>query len=351
MKKRSHAQVAPCDQKRRSFLKLSGLLGMSTLSTALVPAQYAEAVLFGRHEYKVSKTRLAMGTVVSMTAIHSSRDEAEEAIGLAFEEIDRLSGLLSRHNGGSPVARLNATGQLTGAPQEVLELVARSLYFHQQTGGAFDITVKPILDHYQERFAAGVAPTETELADVLARVGAEHVRFSGGSIRFNREGMGITLDGIAKGYIVDRASQVLADRGVPNHLVNAGGDIRTSGAAAKGEPWTVAIQDPDKLRDYPSVIRMKDGAIATSGDYEVYYDREKLFHHIVNGRTGRSPELFSSVTVTAPSVMDADALSTSVFVMDAGAGVRYIDSRPEYQCLMIRHDGSTLQSAGWPRKG
>lgn len=88
-----------CDQKRRSFLKLSGLLGLGAASATLLPAEQAEAVLFGKKNYKVSKTRLAMGTFVAMTAIHPSRDEAENAIGQAFEEIDRLSSLLSRYDG------------------------------------------------------------------------------------------------------------------------------------------------------------------------------------------------------------------------------------------------------------
>jgi thiamine biosynthesis lipoprotein len=347
MMKSSNSQQAQCDERRRSFLKLSGALGMSTLATALLPASQAEAVLFGHREYKVTKTRLAMGTYVSMTAIHSSRDEAEEAIGLAFQEVDRLCGLLSRHDAASPVAQLNAMGYLKNAPLEVLELVARSLRHHRQSGGVFDITVKPILDLYQERFAAGEKPDDHDLRAVLNKVGSHKLGLADGGVRFGREGMGITLDGIAKGYIVDRASMFLADRGVRNHLINAGGDIRTSGTAAKGAPWTVAIQDPAKGRDYPSFLRMGDGAVATSGDYEVYYDREKVFHHIVNSGTGRSPELYASVTVLAPSVMDADALSTSVFVMEPDAGLRYIDSRPGCQCFVVGRDGSTRQSAGW----
>jgi len=335
------------DPKRRSFLKLSGLLGLGAAGAALLPVQQAEAVLFGSKEYKVSTTRVAMGTFVTMTAIHNSRDEAENAIGLAFEEIERLNRLLSRYDTGSVVSELNQAGSLVRGELEILELVGRSLYYNRLTGGAFDITVKPLVDLYKERFAAGVKPTDAEISALLPMVGSEHLRFEEGGISFAREGMGITLDGIAKGYIVDRASEVLSKKGVSSHLVNAGGDIRTSGLAARGKAWTVAIQDPGKQKAYPDVVKMGSGAIATSGDYEIYYDREKMFHHIVDSRTGHSPVLSSSVTVKAATVMDADALATSLCVMPPVEGVALVNAQPGLECFLIDRDGRARHSANW----
>lgn len=333
--------------RRRSFLKLSGLLGLGVATASMLPVEQAEAVLFGRKEYKVSRTRLAMGTYVSITAIHPSRDEAENAIGLAFEEIDRLSAVLSRYDSSSPVSALNANGKLTGAPREVVEMVARSIYYNRQTNGAFDITVKPLVDLYKDSFKDGSKPSDAEVEAVLQRVGAEHLRLQGDTIRFTKDQMAITLDGIAKGYIVDRASELLAAKGIANHLINGGGDIRTSGAAAKGKPWTVAIQDPAKQKQYPDVIQMTSGAIATSGNYEVFYDKEKVFHHIVDGRTGLSPEIAASVTVKADTVMDADAMSTSVFVMQPTAGINFINGQPGCECLVVGNNGLVARSKGW----
>ncbi len=342
-----HNSSTQCDQKRRSFLKLSGLLGLGMASATLLPAENAEAFLFGRKEYKVTKTRLAMGTFVAMTAIHSSKDEAEQAIGLAFNEIDRLSGLFTHFEDSSPVGTLNGTGKLEQPPQELLGLIARSLYYYRQTGGAFDITVKPLIDLYKTSFASGNPPGESQIDAVLKRVGMENIRFQSGSVQFAGSGMSITLDGIAKGYIVDRASEVLTANGLSNHLINAGGDIRTSGAAAKGKAWTVAVQDPKKSREYPDIITLQDGAIATSGNYEIYYDKEKLFHHIIDSRTGLSPQLSTSVTVVAPTVMDADALSTSVFVMEPVAGVQFINSQSDCECFIMAKDGTVTRSSGW----
>jgi thiamine biosynthesis lipoprotein len=338
-----------CNPQRRSFLKLSGLLGLGAATAALLPTPHAEAVLFGPKEYKVSSTRLSMGSFLSITAIHSSKDEAENGIGLAWEEIDRLGRLLSRHDADTPVSRLNSTGSLRKAPPEVLEVVARSLYLHRQTGGAFDITVKPLVDLFKERFAAGITPSEAEISALLPRVGSEQLRFSAGDISFARQGMGITLDGIAPGFIVDRVSELLAAKGISNHLINCSGDIRTSGTAAKGKPWTVAIQDPAKQKAYPEVLAMTTGAISTSGSYEVFYDREKMFHHIVTPQTGRSPRLATSVTVKAHSLMDADAFATGIMVMPPAAGVIFADRQPGCECFIVAQDGGFKKSASWNR--
>jgi FAD:protein FMN transferase len=347
MDKNMKNSETPFDQKRRSFLKLSGLLGLGAASAALLPAEKAEAFFFGPKEYKVTETRLAMGTFVAMTAIHPSRDEAEQAIGLAFEEIERLNAMLTHYEARSAIGSFNAAGKLEHAPQEVLELVARSLYYNRETGGAFDITVKPLIDLYKNSFAGNHTPTDSEIDRTLKLVGSDKLRFQSGSLQFSGSDMAITLDGIAKGYIVDKASEVLRVNGVTNHLINAGGDIRSSGLAAKGKAWTVAVQDPAKTKEYPDIITMKDGAIATSGNYEIYYDNEKLFHHIINSKTGYSPHLSSSVTVIAPTVMDADALATSVFVMEPVLGVQFINSQPDCECFIINKDGDISHSKGW----
>ncbi len=328
-------------------MKLSGLLGLGAASAALLPAEKAEAFLFGNKEYKVTETRLAMGTFVAITAIHSSRDEAENAIGLAFAEIDKLNNILTHFEDSSAVGIFNANGKLVEPPQEVVELVARSLYYNRETQGAFDITVMPLVELYKDSFAADHQPSEREISTILQRVGSENLHFQGGALLFGKEKMSITLDGIAKGYIVDKASEVLRKNGISNHLINAGGDIRTSGSAAKGGAWTVAIQDPAKSREYPDIVTMRDGAIATSGNYEIYYDREKLFHHIINSRTGHSPHLSSSVTVTAATAMDADAMATSVFVMEPAAGVSFVNNQVGCECFIIGSKGDVSRSRGW----
>lgn len=333
---------------RRSFLRMSGLLGLGVASGLAIPGP-AEAVKYDRKNYKVSKTRLGIGTIVSMTLIHPSKDQAEEAIGRAFEEIERLTNLMNRFSASAAVSCLNKEGLLKDVPPEMQSVIERSLYYNKLTGGAFDITVKPVVDLFQSKYENGkpLEPSEAELKDLLALVNAAKVKITGRSISFDTPGMGITLDGIAKGFIVDRASEVLSGHKIADHLINAGGDIRTVGSAAEGKPWTVAVQNPFQKKEYPDIIHMRDGAIATSGNYEVYYDKEKMFHHIVNPRTCLSPALSTSVSVVAKSAMDADALSTSVFVMDPEPGTRFINSLPDCHSLVIDRSGKIIKSNHW----
>lgn len=339
--------TTPSDHKRRSFLKLCGLLGLGAAGTALLPVEQAETLLFGKKEYKATQTKLCMGSFLSITVFHSSRAAAENAIGLAFAEVDRLGKLLSRHDSSTPVAHLNQTGTLAAAPPEVMEVINRSLYFNRLTNGAFDITVQPVVDLYKNRFANGHAPTEAEIAALLPQVGSEFIAVNDATISFRRDGMGVTLDGIAPGYIVDRVSALLTKLGAPDHLINASGDIRTSGTAAKAGQWTVAIQDPNHQKAYPDIVRMGTGAISTSGSYEIYYDQEKTFHHIVTPQTGHSPTLATSVTTVATSVMEADALATGMMVMTPAEGLRLINTLPHCQCFIIGRDTTTTHSPGW----
>ena len=336
-----------CLFSRRAFLKMAGLLGGGACAGPFLSLPEAQAFLFNRREYKVSATRLAMGTFVALTAIHHSRDQAEEAFGRAFEEVNRLSALLSRHDQDSPVAEFNRNGVLRELPKELTDVVSRSLYFHSFTGGAFDITVKPLLDLYQSSFKEGKQPTPAAISGALESVDGDAVRMDEGRLEFTKNGMGITLDGIAKGYIVDKISELLLKNGIENHLINAGGDIRANGAAAKGRKWKIAIQDPNKEGHYPDVLSLGSRSVATSGNYEIYYDKEKLFHHIVNPDTGHSPQLSASVSILAPSVTEADALSTAVFVMEPEAGVAFIDRCPNYECFVIDRNGNTRNSARW----
>ncbi|MCD6262637.1 MAG: FAD:protein FMN transferase [Deltaproteobacteria bacterium] len=332
---------------RRSFLKLSGLLGVSTMASTIMPVKPAEAFLFNRKEYKISEMRLAMGTFVSITAIHKSRSQAEDAFAQAFEEINRLTSILSRFQEESPVYELNSTGKIKGIPKELKDVLIDAQALYRRSYGAFDITVKPIIDLYKECSDRGYDPDSNQIANVLQRVGGSYLKLDGNSLYFTRSNMGITLDGIAKGYIVDKVSYILKKNGIKNHLINAGGDIRTSGTAANGKKWTIAIQDPHKQRRYPDLIHMNNGAVATSGNYEVYYDKQKVFHHITNPRTGLSPQQSVSVSVMAPTVQKADALSTTVFVLEPQKGINFINSQPECECFIIEHNGIIKRSSGW----
>jgi thiamine biosynthesis lipoprotein len=333
---------------RRAFLKISGVLGMG-VTTCPVGVSLAEAVRFDKGLFKVSRSRPCMGTLVSIMAFDPSKEKAQGAIELAFEEMERLTRLMSRYDPNSPVASLNRDGFLEGMPPELHFVVRASMRYHTMSDGLFDITVKPILDMYAQ-FAqglAGVSAHAHKIHDMLNLVDARLISMNRKAIAFTREGMGITLDGIAKGIIVDEAAEILKRRGVQHALINAGGDIRTVGDKGNNRPWNIAIEDPLKRNNYPDIIQIKDGAVATSGNYEAFFDREKILHHIVSPKNGLSPLINASVSVQAPTAMEADALSTTLFLLNPGRGMRLMHALPHCECLVVTRNNMKIKSRGW----
>jgi len=324
-------------------LRRLGLARVESPDVALSAARVASSL------WQVSAERPAMGTLVSVTALGASRERLEEAIGRSFEAMHRLIGLLTRFDGASPVSLLNETGRLDDPPPEVRDVVAHALDYHRITRGAFDVSVAPLVDLFWDRLVreTPVEPTPGEVAEALERVGAGHVVLSPRRIGLGRPGMRLTLDGIAKGYIVDAICAELDRGGARRFLVDAGGDIRARGTNADGRPWTIAVEHPWRRGDYPDAIALTDAAVATSGNYERYYDAKHSFHHIIEAATGRSPAHCSSVSVVAPTAMAADALATAVFVMGPRQGLAFIEALPGCACLILDHEGLAHPSRAW----
>ena len=285
-----------------------------------------------------------MTTRVAVTVLADSPHRGRDLAGLAFEEMDRVVPLLNRHLPSSAVSVLNDQGRLRQAPEELTMVLREARRVHDVSAGIFDATVKPLVD-WTASAAADTAPTPprelVELVDMRA------VRVRRRSVHLSRQGMGLTLDGIAKGHVVDRMAAVLDGQGSRNWLIDAGGDIRVAGSREDGSPWRIGVQDPDKSGVYPAVTELHRGAVATSGGYERYYDRIGRRHHIVNSATGRSPVLVRSASVHAPTTMMADALATTVFAMEPQRAVAFINAIPGCSCLLVDSAGQTLRSRGW----
>jgi len=327
---------------------LDALLDMGLTPVDLPPVT-CEAEKIGKRKFRIVSARPAMGTLVSVTMIHSSIEGAEEAAGRTFEEIDRLSGILSRHDDSAALAYLNLEGQLKDVPAELYEVVQRAFHYNMISSGSFDISVKPLIDLLESgtELQSSAAPAPEDLKAALELTGLDNLKVTEHSIQFTRQGMGLTLDGIAKGFIVDRAADVLKKHKVENYLINAGGDIRTAGKREDRKPWTVAIQDPLKSGEFPDIMRLSNRAVATSGGYEIYFDPRMESHHIINSVTGLSPTMNLSVSVVAPTTMTADALATTLFLTAQAQGIALIESLPGCEALIIDRTGSQMKTKGW----
>ena len=209
------------------------------------------------------------------------------------------------------------------------------------------MTVAPLLNLYNSSFSeTGAAPPREEVRRALALVGFQHVHVSEGEIAFGKAGMAVTLDGIAKGYIVDQAVEVLRKLGATSVLVNAGGDMASTGESLGGDPWRIGLQDPRVAGGSLGVLGLRGESVATSGDYVHYLTPDMNLHHILDPRTGTSPEHTSGVSVVAPSAMTADALSTATLVLGPREGMELLDLLDGIEGMIVTKDQTVLSSRG-----
>ncbi len=326
---------------RRSFLQGSALAG-----AALLVYPTAALANFMPKASAYTQTRILLGTFVSITAIHESKTLAEEALGHAFAKVSALEGELSRHK-SSALTELNAQGKLLHAPQSLVHVLQQAQQVHHISAGAFDVTVAPLLDVYRkaQNPTGNVHLDAADIAAAKELMLAQEVHMSPDHIRLGRKGMELTLDGIAKGYIADMASAVLCAHGVQNHLINAGGDIRTSGQKSQQSPWHVAIENPARKGESLTSVHL-NGAIATSGNYEMYYDAARKHHHLIDPKQAQSAQFSTSVTVTAPTALEADAWATALSAMPVPKALKLINNLPNHQCLLV-YGEQLFMSQGW----
>lgn len=326
---------------RREVLRITAVTGVA----AVFGGGVATALLRQLGLHRVAETRSLMGTVVTLTVVHPEADEARRMIGAGFAEMVRLESILSRHRRDTPVGALNATGSLERPPAELVTVLACARTVSGASAGAFDVTVLPLVRLWEASFAAtGRPPSDQAIETTRRLVDYRRLDVSEDRVAFADTGMALSLDGIAKGFVVDRAVETLVARGADRVLVDAGGDMATAGAGSVREPWSVGIQDPHRPRELVDVVRLAGECVATSGDYQQSFTRDRRHHHIVDPRTGRSPEVLSSASVVAPSAMQADALSTAVMVLGPDAGVALLDSTPGAAGVIVNKIGERIRT-------
>ena len=299
---------------------------------------------------RVIGTGVAMDTqVVIQIPAHDEVDirQAREAIREAFREIDRIEELMSATDPASEIYRLNNSGtQWVGLSEEVIYVLMKAQEYSALTDGSFDVTVKPLVDFWMEEVRlSGKLPTADRLSAYLDLVNYSDLVIDeqGSRARFARERMEVTMGGIAKGYAVDRACEVLMSRGLKGALVDIGGDIRAIGVV----PWRIGIADPRTTEGLLGVIDLVNRSVATSGDYQRYLliGAERI-HHIINPKTGEPARESISVTIIAEDSLIADALSTAVFVMGPERGKVLLDTIG-VAGLMIDSEGMMTVSEYW----
>lgn len=288
-----------------------------------------------------------MGTVVEITIIAKDTGEAEKAAFRSFQEVRRIEYLMSPWIKGGDVFRINQSSGIkwVNVSPETLYIIKKSVEISERSAGGFDITVGPLVELWRRARAKGHPPSEEELKRNLDLVGFRNILISHeGKVFLKKEGMSIDLGGIAKGYAVDRAFEVLRRLGYRDLIVNAGGDLRVGGLKF-GQPWSIGIQDPRNSEKIIAKISLAEGAIATSGDYEKYFEYQgKRYHHILNPKNGMPAEGCRSVSVKAKEAILADAMATAIFVLGPEKGYQLCQISKDLDCLIMDKEGKIIMT-------
>jgi thiamine biosynthesis lipoprotein len=284
-------------------------------------------------------TITAMGGIpINISAWGLEADIFDAAVEAISDRIELEEALLSTYRETSAISRINRGEELARTPPSVTELVELSLAISAETAGAFDITVKPLVELWRTARKQQVLPTEQERNAALARVGYKDMALDpDGSVAFGKDGMMLDLGGIAKGYFADIAVLRLREAGAQRCLVDIGGDITAWQASPDtAQPFRVGIRDPHGGQELLAVLEVPTGAVVTSGNYERFYEIDgKRYCHIFDPRTGQPVEGMLSVTLLAPTGLEADALATGVFVMGAKAGAAFVEQRAGTEAVII----------------
>ena len=295
--------------KIRRYLVVFLILGWSiTLIYSLQRINSPNYLLKTKRLYR--NNRLLMGTFWEVTSPN------KEASAIVFSEANRIEQLLSKYIQSSEVSQLNRLGKLK-VSADTFYIIKKSQEFCRLTQGAFDITVAPLVDLWGFSNQEFQVPSENKIQAVLELVGSDKIILheNDNVVEFKIPGMKIDLGGIAKGFALDCAVKKLKENNIDSCLINAGGQVYALGDKF-GQAWIIAIAGTGKSK-IAGKLALRNKSASTSGDYQQYFlIGNKRYCHIFNPKTGYPAESgISSVTVIADNGLDADALSTSVFVL------------------------------------
>lgn len=288
-----------------------------------------------------TRTFLTMGTLAAVTLPPEDSARLDAAAALVTNTMAELDARFSVYQPDSELSRLNAQAGKTPlrVSAAMINLLELSKHYGALSEGAFDVTVGPLMRAWG--FNGGQTPerplTTDQLQPLIGQIGHRHIVLEGETAFVDSAEAQVDLGGIAKGYAVDVCCHKLLGAGIPRALVDLGGNIRCLGTGREGRPWRVAVRNPFRPAKTVGVLTLANGlAVATSGNYERFVTiAGRRYAHIVDPRTGLPVEGLASVTVLAPSAVEADALSTTLFVRGLRDGMVTLKKTADCEALFV----------------
>src|SRR5206468_8955256 len=273
--------------------------------------------------------------------VDADTPRARRAADAAISDVRRIEAKYSRYLDNSLTTSINraAGGAPVAIDAETAGLLAYADRCFAQSGGLFDLTSGILRRAWDFRRQPPSLPDETGLTAALAQIGWSDVEWDERTIRLPRAGMEIDFGGVGKEYAADRAATILVDHGVAHGLVNLGGDVRTIGGQPDGSPWLVGIRDPRAPYRAVALLEVDDGAVATSGDYERYFDLDgRRYCHILDPRSGMPVTYWRSISVIAPLCVVAGSCATIAMLFEERAAA-FLDAQ-QFDYLAIDAAGT-----------
>jgi thiamine biosynthesis lipoprotein len=285
-----------------------------------------------------------MGTQARIVVYAPDAAAASRASDAAFARIRELDEIMTDYR---PTSELMLLCRQAGQGSQKISddlygVLSRAQEIARRTGGAFDVTVGPVVRLWREARRRKTLPDPERLASARDLVGFDKLRLDSGqqTAWLLRPGMLLDLGGIAKGYAADQALAVLKSHGIRSALVAIGGDIAVSSPPPDRKGWKIAIAPLDSSDQEPTrLLLLHDRGVSTSGDREQFVEiGGKRYSHIVNPRTGIGLEGRSSVTVVAPDATTSDSFATALSVLDPAQGLKLVKSTPRLGALIVQQD-------------
>ena len=323
---------------RRNFLTIG--TGMATL---MAQGALHGSVAPGQKHLRRAK---ALGTKVKFTVFHPEQKRANRAIDAALDKIEHVEQLMSLYRTDSQLSLLNRQGSLRNPHPDLVTALKKSIDLSRRTGGAFDVTVQPLWKLYARHADLRTLPTEAEIGKVRQRMGWEYIRVEPEIIYFDRPGMQVTLNGVAQGLAADLAQQALEEWGIENALIDAG-EFNAIGSPEQRDSWHIGVQHPRQLGSIAKT-GLQGCCLSTSGDYASKFSDDYCHHHLLDPRTGLSPVKLSAVSVAAPTALQADSLSTALFVLGPEKAKEMAESMKGVDALFVSKSGDITATDGFP---
>ncbi|MEY4576676.1 MAG: hypothetical protein RL701_1379 [Pseudomonadota bacterium] len=303
----------------------------------------------------VKRTREMMGTIIQMTVLDVPEDRAAPALEAAMDEMKRLEDLLSEWREDSEISQINRAAGLhpVKVSQATLDNVRVALEVSKWSDGAFDLSWAALRGLYLFQPGKERVPTDQELAERLPLVNYKNIVLDerAHTVFLKRKGMLLGTGGIAKGYALEKAAEILEHAGIQNFMFFGGGQVVVHGRKVD-RAWRVGVQHP-RMDDYFGFIEGERGSVATSGDYEHAFMRDgQRWHHIIDLKTGKPVRHTAAVTVVSDSPFYADAIDTALFIMGPKKALEKISSAPgpKADFLLIDSDMRLIMSPGMQQR-